>query len=153
LPEPLASVCPEVDDAFAAIVERAMAKDPSRRYASAAEMAGVLRAWMRGRTVVASPPRSARAIEVPQPAPALPRIADFLLEKFRIDGVVGRGGMGVVYEAQPALLEQSVALKLLTRSVTAETTTRFVNEAKLAARIRSDHVPRVLDVGILPTGV
>ena len=158
-PPALAEISDSVDAGFSEIIERAMAKEPSRRFASAEEMASSLRRWMHesgASTVVGPPPRSARLATMPMagsPVPNLPKIGDLLLDKYRIDRVVGQGGMGIVYEARHALLEQSVALKLLLTSATADAKTRFVNEAKLAARIRSDHVPRVLDVGVLPGGL
>jgi serine/threonine protein kinase len=158
-PPPLVEVSDAVDAAFSALIDRAMEKDPSKRFSSAAEMAHEIRRWMQdsgASTVVGAPPRSMRLQTMPmapRQAANLPKIGDLLLEKYRIDRVVGQGGMGIVYEAHHALLEQSVALKLLLTSANPDATTRFVNEAKLAARIKSDHVPRVLDVGVLPGGL
>ncbi len=111
----------------------------------------------------ASPPGSATATtpagfaNAPDPSGTpddLPKPGDVLLGKFRVERVVGRGGMGVVYATHHTLLDQPMALKLLlTGTRNAEAATRFVNEAKLAARIRSEHVCRVLDVGVLDSGL
>jgi serine/threonine-protein kinase len=62
--------------------------------------------------------------------------------------------MGIVYAAHHELLGQRVALKLMRREVAenAEAVGRFLNEARAAARIRSEHVARVLDVGTLEGG-
>jgi serine/threonine-protein kinase len=69
-----------------------------------------------------------------------------------VEGVLGRGAMGVVFSARHLGLEQLVAIKLLSNE-TAQTDSvareRFVREARLAARIRSEHVCRVLDTGAL----
>jgi serine/threonine-protein kinase len=68
--------------------------------------------------------------------------------KFRVERVVGRGGMGVVVEATNLQLDQKVAVKLLaTRTEEPEVIERFHREAKAAARLRSEHVARVFDAG------
>jgi eukaryotic-like serine/threonine-protein kinase len=74
--------------------------------------------------------------------------------KYRIDDVIGEGGMGVVLLAQHLELDQPVAIKFLLDTVadSAEGAERFRREARAAAKIQSDHVARVYDVGILPTG-
>src|SRR5207249_3742378 len=55
-------------------------------------------------------------------------------------------GMGVVYEARHLLLESQVAIKVLTTK-DPTTITRFLNEARAAAKIKSDFVVSVSDVG------
>ena len=79
---------------------------------------------------------------------------DVLGGKFRIERVLGQGGMGVVVEAFHLQLEQRVALKFLLPGALAfpETVARFAREARAAAKIRSEHVARVIDVGALDTG-
>ncbi|HEY2516402.1 MAG TPA: serine/threonine-protein kinase [Polyangiaceae bacterium] len=84
----------------------------------------------------------------------LPSPGDVIAGKYRIDRLVGRGGMGAVFAAQHLLLNQTVALKLLLGELAAnsEATARFLNEARAAARIQGEHVARVLDIGQLPSG-
>jgi serine/threonine protein kinase len=79
---------------------------------------------------------------------------DILGGKFRIERVLGQGGMGVVVQAFHLQLEQRVALKFLLPGALAfpETVARFAREARAAAKIRSEHVARVIDVGALDTG-
>ncbi len=82
------------------------------------------------------------------------RPGDVLAEKYRVDRVLGVGGMGVVVAATHLQLQQRVALKFmldagLTQPMLVE---RFGREARAAVRLRSDHVARVLDVGTLDTG-
>jgi len=74
--------------------------------------------------------------------------------KYRIDRVLGRGGMGVVAAAYHLQLEQFVALKLMLPQALGnhEAVGRFLREARAAARISSEHVARVFDVGALATG-
>src|ERR1019366_4695255 len=86
--------------------------------------------------------------------PSMPKAGDLLAGKYRIERVLGQGGMGIVFAANHELLGVRVAVKwLLTDIATStEAVTRFVNEAKNAARIQSDNVARVMDVGTLDGG-
>ena len=74
--------------------------------------------------------------------------------KYRIERLLGRGGMGAVYTARHELLAQTVALKVVLPEIAAnqEVVGRFLNEARSAAGIESDHVARVMDVARLPDG-
>ncbi|HYJ10086.1 MAG TPA: serine/threonine-protein kinase, partial [Polyangiaceae bacterium] len=79
---------------------------------------------------------------------------DVLSGKYRIERVLGQGGMGIVVAATHLQLDQRVAIKFLLPSAIghAETVARFSREARAAVRIRSEHVARVIDVGNLETG-
>jgi serine/threonine-protein kinase len=70
--------------------------------------------------------------------------------KYRIDRVLGEGGMGVVVAATNLHLDQRVALKFLLPDLLGEKAVveRFLREARASARLRSEHVCRVYDVGI-----
>jgi serine/threonine-protein kinase len=78
-----------------------------------------------------------------------------VLGRYRIDGLLGRGGMGVVYGAHHTFMDQRVALKLLLPEALTgpESVTRFINEARHAAKIPGDNVCRILDVGLLEDGL
>jgi hypothetical protein len=69
--------------------------------------------------------------------------------KYRVLSQIGKGGMGVVLLALHEALDQRVAIKLLTPEVAgnAETVVRLMREARAAAKLQSDHVARVSDVG------
>ncbi|HEX8912917.1 MAG TPA: serine/threonine-protein kinase, partial [Humisphaera sp.] len=73
-----------------------------------------------------------------------PRIAGY-----EVSGVLGRGGMGVVYRARHLRLGRDVALKMLLPGAYAGTTerARFLREAKAVAALRHPHVVQVYDVG------
>ena len=77
-----------------------------------------------------------------------------IADKYVVERLIGEGGLGVVVAAKHAQLEQLVAIKYLRAKAlsNATVTERFVREARLAAKIRSDHVARVYDVGMLPSG-
>jgi serine/threonine-protein kinase len=74
--------------------------------------------------------------------------------KYRVDGIIGRGGVGLVVVATHLAMKQRVAIKMIRDDVPMqrELLDRFHREARAASMIRSEHVARVLDVGRLPTG-
>jgi len=77
-----------------------------------------------------------------------------LAGKYRVERVLGRGGMGVVVAAHHIHLDEKVAIKFLLPEAVAnaEVVGRFVREARAAVRIKSEHVARVSDVGSLEGG-
>ncbi len=74
--------------------------------------------------------------------------------KYRVDRVIGVGGMGVVVAATHVHLNTQVALKFLLPETLSDSkiVERFVREARAAVQIQSEHVARVSDVGTLPGG-
>ncbi|WP_437595904.1 serine/threonine-protein kinase [Sorangium sp. So ce590] len=79
---------------------------------------------------------------------------DVLAEKYQVERVLGEGGMGVVVAARHLLLGERVAIKFLLPQALSrpELVARFLREGQAAARIRSEHVTRVYDVGKLAGG-
>ncbi len=79
---------------------------------------------------------------------------DIVAGKYRVDRILGMGGMGVVVAATHVELLEHRALKfLLPNAVTnAEAIERFMREARAASRLKSEHVTRVHDVGKLEDG-
>jgi len=77
-----------------------------------------------------------------------------LAGKFRIERVLGQGGMGIVVAATHLQLDERVALKFLLPEalVNPEAVERFAREARAAVKIKSEHVARVSDVGTLESG-
>jgi eukaryotic-like serine/threonine-protein kinase len=75
--------------------------------------------------------------------------------KYRVERVLGAGGMGVVVAATHVRLAQRVAIKFLLPHAADDdhTVARFAREARALARLDSEHVARVIDVGALETGV
>ncbi len=74
--------------------------------------------------------------------------------KYRVERTIGSGGMGYVVAALHLQLDQMVALKFMRAGVLEgdEAKKRFYREAKASSRLRSEHVARVLDVGMLDNG-
>lgn len=71
--------------------------------------------------------------------------------RYRIDSVLGSGGMGVVYAATHLELGVPLALKILHPSLTgsAEARARFCIEARAGAALSSPHTLRIYDAGLL----
>jgi serine/threonine-protein kinase len=79
---------------------------------------------------------------------------DLLAGKYRIETILGVGGMGVVVAAHHIQLDERVAIKFLLPEAlhVPEAVARFAREARAAVKIKSEHVARVIDVGTLDTG-
>jgi serine/threonine protein kinase len=81
-------------------------------------------------------------------------IGEVIDGKYRIERLIGAGGMGLVMAAHDVALDRPVAVKFLhgLNSTTLEANSRFKREARAMAKLHSEHVVRVLDVGTLPSG-
>jgi serine/threonine-protein kinase len=81
-------------------------------------------------------------------------VGEVIADKYRIEGLIGRGGMGLVVAASQLTLDRRVAIKLIRDEWAQDplAVARLIREAKAAASIQSEHVARVLDVGTLQDG-
>jgi serine/threonine-protein kinase len=79
---------------------------------------------------------------------------EVLLGKYRVDRVLGAGGIGIIVAAHHLQLDERVAIKFLLPEAlqSPDVVARFAQEARAAVKIKSEHVVRVIDVGTLPTG-
>ncbi|HEX4338320.1 MAG TPA: serine/threonine-protein kinase [Polyangiaceae bacterium] len=77
------------------------------------------------------------------------RPGDVFAERYRIERFIAKGGFGVVYAAEQVDTEAKVALKIIWSHVLESdgALEQFKQEARLASRVGSEHVPRVFDVG------
>jgi eukaryotic-like serine/threonine-protein kinase len=77
-----------------------------------------------------------------------------LLGKYRIDDLIGTGGMGNVVRASHLYLHQPFAIKILLPQMAESDSTkqRFLREAQATVRLKSEHSARVWDVGTMPDG-
>jgi eukaryotic-like serine/threonine-protein kinase len=82
------------------------------------------------------------------------REGDVIAGKYRVEKILGAGGMGVVVAARHVQLDEKVALKFLLPEALGDeqAVARFVREARAAVKIKSEHVARVTDVGTLENG-
>ncbi len=91
--------------------------------------------------------------QTPKPADAV-RIGQVFLGKYRIESIIGQGGMGVVAEVTHLQLNQRLAIKMLRQDVLLDhdAVERFMREAQAAAKLKSEYVAKVSDVGTLENG-
>ena len=89
-----------------------------------------------------------------KPAASLPLIGQALEGRYAIVREIGRGGMGVVYEAEHVELGKRIAVKVLLDKYTNddEAVVRFKREALAASRIGSPHIIDVSHIGTAPDG-
>ncbi len=108
------------------------------------------------------PTRHLPAAPAPQPAPSpAPHSSGagqhegrfvtgaMLTQRYRIVGLLGRGGMGEVYKAEDLKLNQTVALKFLPENIALDGAmlARFHNEVRIARQVAHPNVCRVYDIG------
>jgi len=79
---------------------------------------------------------------------------ELIAGKYRVERILGEGGMGVVVAAHHLHLDTKVAIKLLRPELLSnrEAIARFAREAKAVAKLTTEHVARILDVGTLESG-
>src|SRR5262245_5817476 len=88
--------------------------------------------------------RNACASSLPPPPPPAPGVE---LGKYRLERLLGAGGMGMVWQARDLDLERSVALKVLRPSLDGDDVARFrlVREARAMARLHHPNVVAIFD--------
>src|ERR1019366_1522024 len=71
------------------------------------------------------------------------------LGPYRVLGVLGRGGMGVVFRAEDPALQRLIALKAMLPGLaaTGSSKERFLREARAAAAVQDDHIVHIYQVG------
>ncbi|MGE0867466.1 MAG: serine/threonine-protein kinase [Kofleriaceae bacterium] len=86
----------------------------------------------------------------PRPADVV-SVGQVLLGKYRVDSILGQGGMGIVAACTHLALGEQVALKILRPDVLRDRNVfeRFAREARSVVKLKSEHIARVLDIGTL----
>ena len=76
-------------------------------------------------------------------------VGTMVATKYHVTRLIGRGGMGAVYEAENVAIGKKVALKLVDRELAQDETIagRFAREARAASSIESEHIVQVFDAG------
>jgi serine/threonine protein kinase len=84
----------------------------------------------------------------------MPAVGDVIAFKYKVERILGVGGMGVVLAARHMQLGQRVAIKFIRDegASDASAVSRFLREARSAVALSSEHVTKVLDVGTLESG-
>src|SRR5688572_1541598 len=79
---------------------------------------------------------------------------DIVAGKYRIESVLGEGGMGFVLGARNIALDEPIAIKILRPDAVTDgqAVARFFREARASVRMKGEHVAKVLDVGSLDDG-
>jgi serine/threonine-protein kinase len=73
-------------------------------------------------------------------------VGERFADRYLVEALIGRGGMGTVYRVRDTMVDEAVALKLL-GAASADVVERFRREVRLARRITSPHVARTHDLG------
>jgi eukaryotic-like serine/threonine-protein kinase len=78
-----------------------------------------------------------------------PSVGSLMAGKYRIDGVIGRGGMGAVYRATHVMLNKTVAVKTIKPDLidSPEMANRFQREARAATSLEHPNIVAVYDLG------
>jgi serine/threonine-protein kinase len=85
----------------------------------------------------------------------MPKVGDTIGGKYRLDGVLAEGGMGIVFRAHDVRVDGPVAIKVLRPEMLdqPETVGRFDREARAAGQLQGPNVARVIDVHATEEGL
>lgn len=138
----------QILDEYLVGLERGEPIEPAELLARHPAMAEKLRGYLSGLALFQ------QAASIPPPPPAmLPMLGGAsngtVLGDFRLLREIGRGGMGIVYEAEQMSLGRRVAVKLLplSASINDKQIARFKHEAQAAAQIDHPHIVPVFAIG------
>lgn len=101
-------------------------------------------------SLLALAPGMCANLRVPSPV----QVGEIVAGKYRVESILGQGGMGVVVAAVDTILERRVAVKFLLPQYAQNEVAagRFLREARATARLDSEHAVRIIEVGQLESG-
>jgi serine/threonine-protein kinase len=137
---PLRLVRPEVPQAMASIVDRALLDDPSRRHANVRAMLRTLDRAVGGRTITLDGDHATSDTDES-------RLRWALAEDYEVLASLGSGTFGSVWRVRDLALERIVALKMLHPHIASDdrAVTRFRREARLAAQLAHPAIVPIYD--------
>jgi eukaryotic-like serine/threonine-protein kinase len=139
----LAALAQEPDRRSSFLAKACAGQDSLRR-----EIEGLLAGYEHAGGVVE---QSTLAVDVPTRAATRPTFSpnDVISGRFKVIRLIGKGGMGEVYEAQDLELKIRVALKAIRPEISSDpvTISRFRHEIQLARKVTHPNVCRIFDLG------
>jgi serine/threonine protein kinase len=164
-PPSAAQLAPQLGDEWLEILDKALAKDPAKRFESAREMQRALPSHTRATARLKLTTESSDALWLTETAPASegprsrsgvnmgsrcdPYIGRVLGGRYALETLLGSGTMGAVYKAMHTRLHRPVAVKILhdRHRASKQYVERFKAEALLASKLDHPNLTRVLDCG------
>lgn len=148
---------PNLSEEAEAVLLKALSKSPGERYQTGAALMDALEAALRDDQPAAAPVDAASheqagpaAGSILEPSRAAQdSLLTLQLDEYRLEAMLGRGGMARIYRGLDVRLKRNVAIKVIDTPFRADSdyTTRFEREAQAIARLEHPHIVRLYRYG------